>query len=70
MIKAEVFPIFLKKKIKIIYFVIILVEFWLVELKYVAFCHTHIGPFYQKMVKIKSFVHKMIQNELLSDFLT
>ena len=58
------------EKIQNYLFIIILVEIWLVELnlKFVAFCHTQIGPFLSKMVKMMSFWLKMTQNERLSDF--
>ena len=60
------------KKLKILYF-IILFDIWLVELKlkFVAFCHTQIGPFLaQKWSKLCCFWPKMTQNERLSDILS
>ena len=49
-LKRRFFAFFSRKKLKILSFIIILVEIWLVELKlkFVAFCHTQIGPFLSK----------------------
>ena len=61
---------FFKKKLKILYFIIILVKIGLVDLKleFVTFCHTQIGPFFvQKWSKSFSFWPKMTQRERLSD---
>ena len=55
---------------RILYFIIILDEIWLVELKleFVTFCHTQIGPFFvQKWSKSCHFWPKMTENERLSD---
>ena len=73
MLKTEVFHIFFKKKLKIIYFIMILVEIWLVEskLEFVTVCHTQIGPFFvQKFSKSCHFWPKMTQNGRLSDVLS
>ena len=55
-IQIMVFQFFSWKKLKILYFIIILVEIWLLELKlkFVVFWHTPIGP--TKIVKIVSLL--------------
>ena len=52
-----------------LYFIIILVEMWLVELKFLVFCYAQIVPFLvKKWSKLCHFWHKMTQNERLSEF--
>ena len=56
-LKRRFFAFFSRKKLKIIDVIVILGEILLVELKlkFVAFCHTQIGQFLSKLVKMMSF---------------